>query len=151
MGIKFTNTLGEGFTAEPSKYPQRVFKDKPCKWCGDTFKPLGPSHHYCTDSCRKQVYSDKHYKRNYGVSREWVLQKLQEQNGVCAICKTIGFKMRDDHVTGMNLDHDHKTGKARGLLCHNCNRGLGLFKDREEFLEAARIYLYEARRNEEVT
>lgn len=151
MGIKFTNTLSESFTAEPNKYPQRAFKDKPCKWCGNLFKPLGPSHHYCTDSCRKQVYSDKHYRRNYGVSREWVLQKLQEQNGVCAICKTVGFKMRDDHVTGMNLDHDHKTGIARGLLCHNCNRGLGLFKDSEELLESARVYLHESRRNEEAT
>jgi hypothetical protein len=59
--------------------------------------------------------------------------------------------MRDDHVTGMNLDHDHKTGIARGLLCHNCNRGLGLFKDSEELLEAARVYLHESRRDEEAT
>jgi hypothetical protein len=148
--IKFTNTLEKDFTCTPSKYPQKTFKDKSCKWCDAMFKPQGPSHHYCSDQCRKQVYSDKHYKRSYGVSREWVLTKIKEQNGVCAICKSYGFKMRDDHVTGMNLDHDHKTGKARGLLCHNCNRGLGLFQDSEELLESARRYLNDSRRDEKV-
>lgn len=151
MGIKFSNNLEEDFTASPSKYPQRYFKSKECRWCSNMFQPLGPSHHYCSNTCRRQVYSDKHYRRNYGVSRSWVLQKLEEQGGTCAICKTFGFKMREDHVTGMNLDHDHKTGKPRGLLCHNCNRGLGLFRDSEELLESARKYLNDSRRNEEAT
>ncbi len=141
MTVKFTNALEKEFTATPDKYPQRNFKPKKCKWCGSVFSPLGPSHHYCSDICRKQVYSDKHYKRTYGVPLSWVKDKLEEQHFKCAICKTVGFKMREDHVTGMNLDHCHDTGKARGLLCHNCNRGLGLFQDNPEYLRDAANYI----------
>jgi len=139
--IKFTNNLSKDFTSGPDKYPQRVFKEKPCRWCDIIFLPVGPSHHYCSDDCRRQVNSDKHYRRKYGVSLEWVKTKLVIQDFKCAICKTEGFKMRDDHYTGMNLDHSHVTGKARGLLCHNCNRGLGLFQDNPNYLREAARYI----------
>lgn len=139
--IKNHNNMEESFTATPTSYPQKSFKVKSCRWCGDSFSPLGPSHHYCQDSCRKEVYADKHYKRTYGVGLDWVKQKLVEQNYKCAICKTEGFKMRTDHTTGMNLDHDHDTGKPRGLLCHNCNRGLGLFQDSPSILREAAKYV----------
>lgn len=138
---KFTSVLEKDFTADPSKYPQGWFKDKVCSWCGNVFKPTGPSHKYCSDPCRKEVYSDRTYRSKYGVGLSWVKDKLEERGWVCAICKTEGFKMREDHVTGMNLDHCHKTGKARGLLCHNCNRALGLMQDSEDILMSAVDYL----------
>jgi len=141
MAAKFSNTLQVDFTSTPSKYPQGWFKDKECKWCGDMFSPAGPSHFYCTDECRKYVYADKHYKRRYGIGVVWVLKKLEEQDYKCAICRDVGFKMRDDHVSGMNLDHCHETGNPRALLCHNCNRGLGLFQDNPEYLRDAAKYL----------
>lgn len=128
-------------TSSPDKYPQRSFKDKCCRWCGVEFKPTGPSHHYCSEACRREVFSDKHYKRKYGVGVKWVQQKLDEQGWKCAICKEFGFKMREDHVSGLNLDHDHDTGKPRALLCHNCNRGLGLFQDNPVYLRAAANYV----------
>ena len=140
---KFQNNLEKEFTANPSKYPQKNFKSKPCRWCGKNFPPLGPSHHYCSDKCRKFVYADKHYKRVYGVGIMWVLNKLEEQNYLCAICRTSGFKMLEEHVTGMNLDHCHATGNPRALLCHNCNRGLGLFQDSPDYLRRAAEYLEE--------
>lgn len=141
--IKCTNRLEENFTASAGKYPQRKFRDKPCRWCNELFTPVGPSHHYCSDFCRKFVYADKHYKRVYGVGVVWVLRKLEEQNFKCAICKTAGFKMRDEHISGLNLDHDHSTGVPRALLCHNCNRGLGLFQDSPQYLRQAASYLEE--------
>ena len=138
---KFYNTLGKNFTSAPEKYPQKHFKPKDCKWCAKKFNPTGPSHHYCSDDCRKFVYADKHYKRVYGVGIKWVLDKLKNQDYKCAICKNKGFKMRDVHISGMNLDHCHETGKPRALLCHNCNRGLGLFQDNPKYLRDAANYL----------
>jgi hypothetical protein len=128
-------------TASPKVYPQGWFKDKDCGWCGTTFSPQGPSHLYCSELCRRQVNSDKHYKRRYGVGLRWVQEKLDEQNCLCAICNNTPFKMREDHVSGLNLDHCHKTGIPRALLCHNCNRGLGLFQDNPDYLRAAANYL----------
>lgn len=135
------NPMQAEFTANPSKYPQKNFRPKNCRWCGSTFNPVGPSHMYCSDECRKEVNSNKHYQRTYGVGVAWVKERLDEQGWKCAICKTSGFKMREDHVSGMNLDHCHKTGKARALLCHNCNRGLGLMQDDPEILREAANYV----------
>lgn len=152
--IRIQNQLQKEFTAHPSKYPQKNFKPKDCRWCGVEFTPLGPSHHYCSDKCRKFVYADKHYKRTYGVGVLWVLKKLEEQDFKCAICNTTGFKMRDTHISGMNLDHCHVAGAPRALLCHNCNRGLGLFQDDPEVLKKAVAYLeveYEPARYEKFT
>lgn len=151
---KHKNNLEKDFTAHPSKYSQKNFKDKECKWCGELFSPSGPSHHYCSDFCRKFVYADNHYKRVYGVGIVWVLRKLEEQDYLCAICRTAGFKMLDEHISGLNLDHCHSTGTPRALLCHNCNRGLGLFQDNPDYLRSAANYLeeeYEPARYEEFT
>lgn len=62
--------------------------------------------------------------------------KLKEQNYSCAICCTIDSGPMDFHA-----DHDHKTGKKRGVLCQKCNTGLGLLKDDIEILCAAIEYL----------
>jgi len=141
MVNKFRGKLEKDFTATPSKYPQRSFKEKDCRWCGSIFKPIAPCNHYCSDDCRREVAADKHYKRTYGVGYYWVKEQLEIQEWKCAICNTTGFKMREDHVSGMNLDHCHKTGKARALLCHNCNRGLGLMQDDPEILRSAADYV----------
>jgi len=138
-----TKRSQKDMTATPSKYPQGHFKVKSCGWCQEPFPPTGPCHKYCSEACFKKVYADKYYKRRYGVGLGWVEEALTKQGHVCAICKEVGFKMKDSHYTGLNLDHCHKTGKARGLLCHNCNRGLGLFQDNPEVLERAAKYVRE--------
>jgi hypothetical protein len=77
-----------------------------------------------------------HIKRKFGLSAEEYDRMLQEQNGVCAIC---GMKCK----TGFNLavDHNHDTGKIRGLLCKNCNTALGLLKENPENMLKAIEYL----------
>jgi hypothetical protein len=57
---------------------------------------------------------------------------MVSQNGKCAICKDRPAE---------HLDHDHATGKLRGLTCFPCNGGLGQFKDNIEYLESAIEYL----------
>lgn len=70
----------------------------------------------------------------YGVTSEEVETRIEAQGGVCAICKT---------GPPEHLDHDHETNLARGLLCGNCNRGLGLFSEDAERLLSAIVYLQE--------
>lgn len=60
---------------------------------------------------------------------------LKKQNGKCAICK------KENKNKRLSVDHDHKTGLIRGLLCNNCNQGLGHFRDNLDFLMAAMKYL----------
>jgi hypothetical protein len=57
---------------------------------------------------------------------------VAEQGGVCVICGAAG----PQHV-----DHDHRSGQVRGILCFNCNGGLGQFRDSELFLSRAIGYL----------
>lgn len=70
---------------------------------------------------------------------------LQKQNGVCAICKNIeSVKHQHGKTRHLSIDHDHNSGKIRGLLCGACNNGLGRFKDNIELLENAIKYLKES-------
>lgn len=65
-------------------------------------------------------------KKLYGLSVEQYDTMLIAQNGVCAGC---GSDKPFGNCKHFCVDHDHKTGLVRGLLCHKCNRGLGLAKD----------------------
>jgi hypothetical protein len=77
------------------------------------------------------------------ASQEWNYDEmLQKQGGVCALCRRPESKLRKDG-TPMNLsvDHCHKTGKIRGLLCYRCNVALGFLEDDVETLGRAIKYL----------
>jgi len=68
------------------------------------------------------------------------IELKKEQNFGCAICGIT----EEETKKSFCVDHDHKTGKVRGLLCNNCNHGLGLFKDNTLFLARAINYLKES-------
>jgi hypothetical protein len=74
----------------------------------------------------------------YGVTQEEYLLLLKEQDFKCAICKT---EEPGGRHSNWHIDHNHNTDVVRGLLCHNCNRGLGFFKDDPYFLDNAINYL----------
>jgi hypothetical protein len=82
---------------------------------------------------------ERNLKTLYGITHNDYLKMLEAQNGRCAICgtDTPGGK-RAFHV-----DHCHATGKVRGLLCGNCNRGIGYLKDSVSNLSSAILYLNE--------
>jgi hypothetical protein len=73
---------------------------------------------------------------NYGISPEDLRALDQKQAGACAICRRPPSGQR-----GLHVDHDHRTGTVRGLLCHGCNTGLGSFRDDPELIVAALSYL----------
>jgi len=72
-------------------------------------------------------------KALYGLDKEEFLAMESRQNGKCAICDQYPLKK------GLHVDHDHKTGKVRGLLCSKCNLALGIFDTVEK---AAKIIEY---------
>jgi protein-arginine kinase activator protein McsA len=90
--------------------------------------------HNCRYKQRNQEYKDRaNAKRsNYSLYDGQKNDLFKEQNGLCAICQT---------STKLVVDHDHITGKVRGLLCHNCNIGIGNMKDSPDILRAASLYL----------
>jgi Recombination endonuclease VII len=71
-------------------------------------------------------------RRKYGLDVEGYEALLAWSNGGCAICGV---------TNNLAVDHDHYTGNLRGLLCRNCNTGLGQFKDRIDLLKIAMAYL----------
>jgi hypothetical protein len=87
----------------------------------------------------KRIQRNGSYKRYYGISLEDYEKIKHAQNGVCAICS--GKGSGHNSVRHLSVDHDHVTGKIRGLLCWTCNAGLGLFHDNEELISKALRYL----------
>jgi hypothetical protein len=77
-------------------------------------------------------------KTRYGITPEKYQSMLLAQDGVCAIC---GTDAPGGQSAVMHVDHDHVTGNVRGLLCTNCNRGIGYFGDDPSVLERAAKYL----------
>lgn len=128
-------------TGLPSKYPQGFFKDKGCRLCGTVFSPKAPSELYCSQHCVDVALDNRYLKRTYGITVDDYRKLLEQQDHRCAICGGIGFLMAKTHKALLLVDHDHKTGEVRGLLCHNCNRALGLLHDNTEHLRKAIAYL----------
>jgi hypothetical protein len=75
-------------------------------------------------------------QRKYGISSATYARAFQAQKGRCAICKSSQTSKKGWHV-----DHDHETGQFRGILCHRCNIGLGLFADSPKLLARAARYI----------
>ena len=86
-------------------------------------------------------YREKQRARRYGLSLQEYRTILARQGNACAICK------KSDQP--LCIDHCHSTGKVRGFLCDNCNRGLGCYEDDSTRTRAATAYL-EAARNTEI-
>jgi hypothetical protein len=101
-------------------------------------------HSYCKpchNARGKETYerlygSTRHYHlmRRYGVGADEFDELVRQQGGICLICG----RPDPEHV-----DHDHDTGEVRGILCFNCNGGLGQFRDSIDALLAAAEYLDE--------
>jgi len=91
----------------------------------------------------RQHHHDRMRKNNFGLSAQEYQSMSRFQGGVCAICGQPERRLARDRSGPRNLsvDHDHKTGDVRGLLCGGCNGGLGYFCDSVEILEAAIKYL----------
>lgn len=99
---------------------------QPCKEC-----------HKSVNANNAKTKRLSHLKRTYNLSKEEYEALLKDQNNACAICSR--------ELLVVNVDHCHETNKIRGLLCPECNRGLGLFYDNAERLTLAARYIENAK------
>lgn len=85
---------------------------------------------------------NSHLKRTYNIEITTYYELYKKQNGVCAICQCPETaKHKNGKTKRLAVDHCHKTGKVRGLLCVRCNMGIGVFKDSTNLLILAIKYI----------
>lgn len=138
-----------------SKPSTEFFKDKKgklrlgtiCKPCNteETREWRTKNRQYYREYCRKNRprYAAQHRNHDllvkYGITSSDYDALRAKQNGVCAICDRPATGKR--HCSKLHVDHDHKSGKVRGLLCAGCNRMIGRVKDNPDVLRRAASYL----------
>lgn len=127
--------------------PQTSQMPKVCVNCGVT-KPAtefllnrrrGSTHSTCK-KCECIRTRNVHLKMKFNITNDIYNQMLINQGGVCKICKSAAACRPD---ASLPVDHDHRTGLVRGILCDACNQGLGKFKDSPDNLREAARYLDE--------
>lgn len=146
---RFCVDVGE----RPSHRHDLVEADKSMKMGPSNFmwkEPLVPPHiQFGTEEYRaaykaatKTSVQDKRYKRHYGLSLEEYNSMSAKQNHACAICgEREQVVTRGDGAAKLSVDHCHKSGKIRGLLCMYCNTGIGKLRDDPALLRAAADYI----------
>ena len=122
----------------------KLWRDKNKESRKDYFKK-----HYNAEKSRKYYINNKEkiskrnrinkLKNKYSLTQEEYRNIIEDQKTKCAICG----KKFNTTVDKICIDHDHNTGKIRGLLCHKCNVGLGMFEDNFKLLIKALNYLKE--------
>jgi len=90
---------------------------------------------------RTQYSREWAFRNKYGITVADYDRLLTEQDGGCAICGAAVSFTKAGKSKRLAVDHDHATGAVRGLLCVNCNRGVGYFADNPDRLTKAAAYL----------
>lgn len=155
---RFCSKLCLSRFTEARRIRDRRVHTKTCGNCGKGFKGGAKTTQYCSRHC-----SAKHkwqlglivvkrgtaspqwmgghlasvIRRHYGMELDDYHALLKRQNGVCAICKQPPNAQR----TRLSVDHDHTTGRVRGLLCSSCNFAIGLMREDPARLRRAMDYL----------
>lgn len=115
-------------------------------WCSDGLRPDCKQCNIKKSSIRQkkrrktnpETFRNTALKAKYGVSLEQYRIKLAAQGNVCKIC---GSSNPGASKKLFSVDHNHKTGQIRGILCHGCNAGLGMFREDPISLQNAIKYL----------
>lgn len=85
----------------------------------------------------KDKFRDRRFLKKFGITLDEYNKIFEEQNGCCVICE----KHQIEFERALAVDHNHKTGEVRGLLCTYCNMGIGQLNENIEVLERAIKYL----------
>lgn len=138
--LKFCSSCGETFPTE-FFHKNKALKDGLHTIC----KPCNGAKSAKWKKENPERAKENDYKRKYGLSYAEYGHLLSTQNGACAICNT---RFEDAQRGVLFVDHCHKTGKVRGLLCQNCNTAIGLLQDNPLFCTKAAKYLLESKSND---
>lgn len=111
------------------KIPYKKEETKVCLFCEGEFSTKRSIKKFCSSECREQ----KGLALGYGLSCQEYRTLFKRAAGRCEICRR--------EVIRPCVDHDHKTGKVRGMICKKCNSALGMFQDDPEVIERAASYL----------
>lgn len=132
--------------------PKTKLPWRTCLFCGQRFVVTREDRMTCSKPCTTRVWIRNNPDKVAGARRRHNLKKkftltvkewdkmFEEQKGRCALCRK---KNPSSDGRRLAVDHDHKRKVVRGLLCGNCNKGLGNFKEDPELLIAAIDYLQE--------
>ena len=116
----------------------------PIDFCSFCDRPSAHAHRqrgqYCSPACRQQDQYLRTLAHKYGITVADYKSLFAKQESRCAICGRDFGSLRAKELTAF-VDHDHRTGRVRGLLCRNCNTGLGFLGDDADVLERAISYL----------
>lgn len=135
----------------PNNKTKALGKDYQCKECAARFQ----QNYYMENKDRlleqnaiwqrKNPESKRKHvlKSQYGLAIEEYERMYEAQNGLCAICGQAETTIdpRTKKIRKLAIDHDHETGNVRGLLCSNCNKGIGCLQDSVSILQLAINYL----------
>lgn len=138
--MKKCTKCGE-FKDEGEFYPRKDSKDglnPQCKACvKKQYQSYTKRRKAVRDALRADTRKNLNLKYHYKLSLSEYEQMLRDQEGNCAICG----RSPDGFKRAFAVDHDHVSGKVRGILCPDCNRGLGGFRDDLAIVEKAVEYL----------
>lgn len=93
------------------------------------------------DKRTQEQRAEKHLQNTYGISLDDKRQMIIDQGCKCKICPR---SLSKDDLSKSHVDHCHETGYIRGVLCHNCNRGIGYLQHSPEILVSATQYLVQS-------
>ena len=130
-----------GCEKDVSDFPRRsAVRDGLSSWCKQCHNAWAATHYKRPESRPK--YLNRMYKSKYDLTYDQVVEMWELQGFACAVC---GAKNRLGKNNWPSVDHDHATGRVRGLLCHDCNTFLGFAKDDPAILARGIAYLEENR------
>lgn len=132
-----------------SKFCKRCSQEKPLSAFYKNNRTKDGLAYYCGECSKAMIYASPNYRENirknllqnlYGIKQDDYLKLAEKQEHKCAICSKTSDSV-ESRKKYLSVDHDHDTGKIRGLLCQNCNMGLGKFQDDPALLNKAVMYL----------
>ncbi len=138
-----------GKEADPNKELARkngeiyFYSGKPCKRGHLAKRRMQSGSCYeCDRLCYKLKEKDYGLRSKYNITLEEYNKMFWEQNGKCAICDNEEsiIDPKTNKAKKLSVDHCHETGRIRGLLCGNCNRGIGLLNHNVKLIKKAALY-----------